>query len=267
MSRKLHIVRHADVVIDPKVRAADWSLSPDAEANVLSLVSRFNPSHLRRVITSDEKKAQQTGRILATALGLPMETRQGLEEHHRRRDDFLDAASFRAIVEDFFARPKERVFGMETAETSLKRFDATVREIMDETDDHELIVSHGRVISLFLASRRKADPMKIWASLELPDHRAIAWSRRSWPTKSPRSHAQLIPNRLGIDRFGCFDSSSHLKFLLGVNTWLTHVVYHGIQVHAILGIRASPSLFCGFGRIPRIAWTKERLSGARLTPI
>ncbi len=81
-----------------------------------------------------------------------------------------------------------------------------------------------------------------------------------------RCEEGLIPNLLGIDRFGYFDSSRYLKFLLGVSTWLTHVGYHGVQVHATLGIRASPHLFCGFGRIPRVAWTKERFIEARLTP-
>lgn len=175
MSRKLHIIRHADVIIDAKAQADAWSLSPDAEGDVVGLLDCFDPSPLRRVITSREKKAMQTGQILADALDLPIEARQGLEEHHRSQNDFLDAATFRTVVADFFARPNERVFGEESANASLKRFDATVRIVMDETDNDELIISHGRVISLFLAFRQKGDPMQIWSSLKLPDHVAIEW--------------------------------------------------------------------------------------------
>lgn len=176
MLRRLHIVRHGPVVVDQETRATDWLLSPDAEANILDLLSSLDPSRIQRIITSREKKAQQTGQILAKALSIPIETRSGLEEHHRHHNDFLDEAAFKAILADFFARPKERVFGDESAATSLKRFDGAIGQIMDETSDDELIVSHGRVISLFLAFKQKSDPMEIWSSLKLPDHIAIDWS-------------------------------------------------------------------------------------------
>ena len=96
----------------------------------------------------------QTGEILARSLGLPMESRQGLEEHHRGCNGFLDAAAFQAVLADFFKRPMEHVFGEESADESLKRFDVAIHEIMNESDNDELVVSHGRIISLFLASRR-----------------------------------------------------------------------------------------------------------------
>ena len=175
MSRRLHLIRHAAVIVDQRRQASDWLLSPSAGANVHGLLNAFDPSRLRRVITSGEMKAQQTGRILADQLDLPMDVREGLEEHHRDWNGFLDEAAFRACLERFFARPKERVFGNESAEECLERFDAALRTIMSETDDDELIVSHGRVISLFVASRRNVDAMQIWATLDLPDHIELAW--------------------------------------------------------------------------------------------
>lgn len=175
MSRQLHIVRHAAVVVDSNVRAIDWELSPDADDAIVGLLDRFDPSWLRRVTTSWEKKAGQTGHVLAQALGLPIETRDGLEEHHRCRGDFLSAAAFEAILTNFFARPKEQIFGDESADISLQRFDTAIREIMGESDNDELVVSHGRVISLFVASRQNANPMEIWAALKFPDYIAIDW--------------------------------------------------------------------------------------------
>lgn len=176
MPRTLHIIRHGAVVIDKAAQAADWSLSRDTASDVLALVDRFDQSRLRRIVTSREKKARQTGQILARALGLPIETCVGLEEHHRCEEGFLKATTFRALVEDFFARPNELVFGEESACRALLRFETAVQDLMNETGDDELIVSHGRVISLFLASRQRSTPMQIWSSLRLPDHRAVNWS-------------------------------------------------------------------------------------------
>ncbi|MGI9504734.1 MAG: hypothetical protein ACR2RE_16955, partial [Geminicoccaceae bacterium] len=55
------------------------------------------------------------------------------------------------------------------------RFAAAIREMMNETNHDELVVSHGRVISLFVASLQRADPMEVWSSLKLPDHIPIEW--------------------------------------------------------------------------------------------
>ena len=174
-SRRLHLVRHGAVIIDREGPATAWQLTRDAAADVISLLDRFDSSNLRRVIASRETKAQQTGRVLAEGLCLPLEVRSGLEEHHRHPDDFVDAAAFQRVITAFFARPTETVFGKESADTAFRRFDTAVRGIMGETRDDELIVAHGRVISLFLASMLKADPMAIWSSLKLPDHRDVVW--------------------------------------------------------------------------------------------
>lgn len=174
-ARKLHLVRHAAVLVDQERPAADWQLAPDVDVEIISLLNRFDPSNLQRVVTSREMKARQTGRVLAEALGLPLEVRPGLEEHHRWPGDFVDAAEFRRALAAFFARSNQLVFGKESADTAFRRFDAAVRGVMGETRDDELIVAHGRVISLFLAPMLKADPMAIWSSLKLPDYRDVVW--------------------------------------------------------------------------------------------
>ena len=177
LARKLHLIRHAAVVVDRDKRATDWSLAFNAKDDIRRLLCSLDLSRIQRVITSQEKKAQQTGQLLADILHLRWETRPGLEEHHRSDHDFLDNDAFQSVVANFFRRPSEHVFGDECASAALKRFDAAIQEIMCERDDDELIVSHGRVISLFLARRQKADPMEIWSSLKQPDHIAIDWPR------------------------------------------------------------------------------------------
>ena len=173
--RWLHLVRHAPVKMDPDVMASDWELASDGEASILAILDSVEASRLERIVTSQEVKAKQTGELLAAHLGLPLETRPGLEEHHRGQADFLNEAGFKAALASFFSWPNEVVFGEESAAMSFNRFAAAIREMMNETNHDELVVSHGRVISLFVASLQRADPMEVWSSLKLPDHIPIEW--------------------------------------------------------------------------------------------
>ena len=173
--RWLHLVRHAPVEVDPMIPSSTWALASDDDTSVLKILDHLGSSRIRRVVTSQEAKARHTGLILASRLGLPMEIRDGLEEHHRGQVGFLDGEEFKAALTCFFARPNEVVFGDESADIALNCFGLAIRKIMDETNDDELVVSHGRVISLFVASVQRANPMEVWSSLEFPDHIPIKW--------------------------------------------------------------------------------------------
>jgi len=177
--------------MDPDVMASDWELASDSEASILALLDSVEPFRLERIVTSEELKARQTGEVLAAHLGLPaahlglpLETRQGLEEHRRGQTGFLDEAGFKTALASFFKWPNDLVFGEESAAMSLNRFAAAIREMMNETIYDELIVSHGRVISLFAASIQRADPMDVWSSLKLPDHIPIEWPAHGASTEN-----------------------------------------------------------------------------------
>ena len=90
-------------------------------------------------------------------------------------DYIAGEGAFRQVLADFFRRPDELVFGQESAAAALKRFAAAVRDLMDETEDDELVVSHGTVISLLLAQGGNGSPMELWSSLKSPDHIAVGW--------------------------------------------------------------------------------------------
>ena len=174
--RLLHLVRHAPVIDDLDRASTEWVLAPNAGASVRDLLRKFDHSRLRRVLSSRQKKATETARILASSLDLPFEIREGLEEHHRLKEDYIAGdADFRQMLADFFDRPDELVFGQESADTALKRFSGAIHSLMNETDDDELIVSHGTVISLILASGKNGSPMELWSSLTSPDHIAVLW--------------------------------------------------------------------------------------------
>lgn len=174
LSRQLHIVRHGDVVIDPTARSVVWELSVSADDAIGDLLKRIDPSPS----THNYKPREESpaNRLVTGPSPRPTDRHaRWIGEHHRSQSGFLSAAAFRATLNEFFANPKKQVFGDESAEMSLQRFETAIRNLMDETRNDELIVSHGRVISLFLASRLITNPMEIWASLTLPDYRAMEW--------------------------------------------------------------------------------------------
>lgn len=156
--------------------ARHWRLAPDSAARVREFAGRFRPCRLRRIVTSPEPKAVETAQLLAGVLDLPTETRDGLEEHHRLVEQQTpDRTAFLANVNRFFAQPDAVVFGTESAAAAHQRFRSAVEAVMDETDDDELIVSHGTVMSLLIAAGGNGAPLDIWSSLTLPDHIALDW--------------------------------------------------------------------------------------------
>jgi len=89
---------------------------------------------------------------------------------------------FAARIHDLFAHPDHVVFGNESASAALTRFAAAVDHVVvEDAGGDVVIVSHGTVISLFVAKRADVDGEKLWAtlglpsyvSLELPNHRIV----------------------------------------------------------------------------------------------
>ena len=128
------------------------------------------------MLSSRLPKAEETARIISRGLDLPLQLRDGLEEHHRLKEDYIaEEGAFRDVLADFFRRPEETVFGQESAAEALERFAGAIKNLMGETEDDELVVSHGTVISLLLAQGSNGSPMDLWSSLKSPDHIAVGW--------------------------------------------------------------------------------------------
>lgn len=112
----------------------------------------------------------ETATLVGQELGLPVELVDGLHEHERRDTALLGDAEFATAVKELFARPHDLVLGRETAAAALARFDAAVSAVLTAvpaTDD-VVIVSHGTVISLYVAAHSGVDGWDLWRRLGLP---------------------------------------------------------------------------------------------------
>lgn len=167
--RQLILVKHAMPEIEPGVRASAWTLSEAGRSACVPLAARLAEFSPGRVVTSFEPKAAETGTLTATALGLTVSTASGLHELDQGDTPFLATARWNALGESSFARPEERICGLERAVDASDRFAAAVEAVLDQHPaGGTVIVAHGRVIGLFVARTNVIDPFELWGQLGLP---------------------------------------------------------------------------------------------------
>ena len=83
---------------------------------------------------------------------------------------------FEAEVARFFARPRELVFGSETADQAHRRFAQALSPLLDGCDEETVgVVTHGRVLTLFVTRTLGLDPFPFWKRLGLPSFAVVAW--------------------------------------------------------------------------------------------
>jgi broad specificity phosphatase PhoE len=162
--------RHSLPVIDPAIPAREWRLSEEGQLRCRLLAGRLANFNPQRIVSSLEPKALETAQIVAETLGMPYESAVGLHEHVRSRTGHTSQEAFEASVKAFFEQPDQLVYGDETADQAHTRFTQAVEAIQDRYPGQTplVIVTHGTVISLFVARACGVDPFSLWKSLKLP---------------------------------------------------------------------------------------------------
>jgi broad specificity phosphatase PhoE len=171
MSKTLLLIKHALPEIRPELPAPRWELGEVGRADAKKLVPRLAVYKVDRLVTSDEPKAIETGKILAGELNISWEARSGLQEHSRNTIGFLERSLFEEKVRLLFENPTADNFGDETGYDANLRFSKTIKEIINLYDSSEnlAVVTHGTVISLFCAAHdSRIDGFSLWRLLQLP---------------------------------------------------------------------------------------------------
>ncbi len=125
----LVLVKHSLPTVLDRVPASSWRLSPAGAARCVALAERLRAFDARAIASSIEPKAVETATLVGQELDLPVDIVEGLHEH--------DAA----------------VMGRLAAVPAA---------------DDVIIVSHGTVISLFVAAHAGTDGLALWKALGLP---------------------------------------------------------------------------------------------------
>lgn len=145
-------VTHPEVAMDPAVPVPLWGLSARGRERARAAAGRSWARGLRRVVSSEEVKAQETAAILAGAAGLPVEVRPGLHENDRSATGFLPPDRFEATADAFFAEPGASVLGWETARAAQARVLGAVEAVLAGHPPERPVafVGHGAVGTLLM---------------------------------------------------------------------------------------------------------------------
>lgn len=167
---RLILIKHSLPEIVPGILAKHWHLSATGRLRCEQLAAQLKVNAPDVLITSDEPKAQETGRIVAKNLGMPCTTAPNLHEHDRSNEEYFPSKKqFEERVARFFAHPRCLVFGLETADDAHARFANAVSTAITQHPERTIaIVAHGTVIALFVAHACGLQPFPLWKRLDLP---------------------------------------------------------------------------------------------------
>ena len=133
------------------------------------MAARLRGYRANLIWCSREPKAVETAEIVGSALGVPIRVEAGLEEHHRRNVPFFPTTQeFEQAVEAFFSQPSRLVLGTETASQACDRFTAAIEAVLEMDSRDAIVITHGTVMSLYLARVADAEPMSFWRELQTP---------------------------------------------------------------------------------------------------
>jgi broad specificity phosphatase PhoE len=173
------LIKHSLPEITGNLPAREWRLSAAGRLRCKTLAERLEPHRPTRLVASREPKAYETAEEVAAHLGLPLTAENDLHEHVHSKAGLLRAEEFEAAVARFFAQPADLVFGNETADQAHRRFEQALALILEKYRDETVgVVTHGRVLTLFVTRALGLDPFPFWKRLGLPSFAVTAWPDR-----------------------------------------------------------------------------------------
>ena len=149
------------------------------------------------MVSSTERKAIETAELLAADLRLRVHQDGRLCENDRTDLPILSTEEFESALAEFFSHPDQIIMGRDSANDALKRFgDGVEAAIRACTQGNVAVVTHGTVMSLFVAAHNDLDALAFWrqlgmpglAVLSIPDYKLqispVVGSRKSKATRS-----------------------------------------------------------------------------------
>jgi broad specificity phosphatase PhoE len=162
----LILVRHGRPKIDLDAPPTTWTLCHEGQVGCAQLAEQIVAYKPTAVVASPDPKALETAQILAHRLGLEVVVDEGLHEHKRPAASFGSEQEFRDSIAKVFAQPAAAASGGESTQQAAERLAKTLAKYQGKP---LLAVTHGTVLSLYLAERLGVDAHDLWRSLHMPD--------------------------------------------------------------------------------------------------
>lgn len=171
----LILIRHSQTKQQANINSHSWQLTDEGRKRCQLLAEELRPYTIDRVIASEEPKAALTGQLVADVLAVPCETVPNLHETKRETVGYFESESdFKAAVQSAMLEPDKLLFGEETFTDARERFSRQIETLLAQYPDKTLaVVSHGTVLSLYLAHLSAQDAISWWNSLDMPAYAVI----------------------------------------------------------------------------------------------
>ena len=171
---RLVLVRHSVPEIRRNVPASDWTLGGVGRRRATTLAYRLRRFSPELIWSSNEPKAVQTAEIVAESFGVRVRILDGLEEHHRENVPLMSKEQFSAKMEEFFSNSSQLVLGRETAVQARDRMDTAIAEVVKAGHSDSIVVTHGTVMTLYVAAFASVRSFCFWRQLGLPSYVALS---------------------------------------------------------------------------------------------
>ena len=177
MERNLVFIRHSQSQPEVGVTAQEWQLTAEGRRRCIPLAVQLAAYNLDVIVTSTERKAIETGKLVSETLGILCRVEKNLHEHERETAPYFETnAEFQEAVGALLARPSELVFGEETGHEARKRFAIAVESVMNANPQENIgIVTHGTVLSLYVSHFTRKEIFTIWQGLGMPAIMAFSY--------------------------------------------------------------------------------------------
>ncbi|MDQ7026424.1 MAG: histidine phosphatase family protein [Anaerolineae bacterium] len=177
----LILIRHSQTKQQPDVDSHLWQLTEEGRKRCQTLAEALRPYAIDRIITSEEAKAYLTGQLIADVLEIDCETAPNLHETRRETVPYFEnIADFRAAVQAAMLQPDKMLFGEEAFTGALNRFSQQIDSLLEQyPDDRLAIVTHGTVMSLYLAHLSGQNVVTLWNSLDMPAYAVLSLPQKT----------------------------------------------------------------------------------------
>jgi broad specificity phosphatase PhoE len=193
--RRLVLVRHAQVRLDPELPPEQWDLTDEGRAAAERLARLDVFDGIAAVVTSPEPKARATAEPIAATAGVGLRVDPDLREAERGAARVDDRAAFVARVDGWLGG--SRVPGWEERDLAAARIVGCVERLLVASSGDLALVSHGTILSLYLSWLRGEERVDLdeWEAISLPavtvvDPSArtivVPWRGAEGRTKRPR---------------------------------------------------------------------------------
>jgi|GEM_PF-1926988 len=176
------LIRHAPTQPDKNQHSTQWQLTDEAQTLCHALAKEIEGYKLRKIYTSTEPKAQATGQFVAEKVGnIPVEIAENLHETERESKQFYESQDeFREAVKQAMLSPDELLFGDETFAGAGKRLAKQIKSLAKQNPDETIgIISHGRILAMYLTGLVGESPVEIWEKLQMPAYAVLSWDEQT----------------------------------------------------------------------------------------